>query len=73
MFPIGYMYNKKFDYNIWFPICNTMESQGKAIQMGWKDRLDVLEWIQLAPTITKQSQYYSPYINGSRYNNDVIG
>lgn len=56
MFPIGYMYNKEFDYNILVPDLQYHgESQGKAIQMGWKDRLDVLEWIQLAPTLLQNN------------------
>ena len=41
-------------------ICNTMyycptfnirESGGPAIQMGWKDRLDVMQWMHIANQI----------------------
>ena len=52
MIMIGYMYNHDLDYNILLPnLQNHGRSEGKAIQMGWKDRLDVLEWMDVANRI----------------------
>ena len=54
MFHIGYMYNKDFNYNIIVPDLQFHgESEGKCIQMGWKDRLDVLEWMKIADVLVK--------------------
>ena len=42
MMMIGYLYNKKLDFNILLPdLRNTGLSGGNAIQMGWLDRKDV--------------------------------
>lgn len=52
MFHIGYLYNKSLDYNIIVPdLRYTGLSEGDAIQMGWKDRLDVIDWIDLTPAL----------------------
>lgn len=52
MFHIGYLYNHSLDYNILIPdLRNSGLSEGNAIQMGWLDRKDVIQWINLAPTI----------------------
>lgn len=49
MFMIGYLYNKDLEYNILLPDLQFHGlSEGKAIQMGWKDRLDIQEWINLS-------------------------
>lgn len=49
---IGYMYNHDLGCNILLPdLQNHGKSQGEAIQMGWKDRLDVLRWMEVAHTI----------------------
>ncbi|NLZ72808.1 MAG: alpha/beta hydrolase [Bacteroidales bacterium] len=54
MFHIGYMYNKEFNYNIIVPDLQYHgESEGKCIQMGWNDRLDVLEWMDIAHMLVK--------------------
>ena len=54
MFSLGYMYNQEFNYNIILPDLQYHgESEGSIIQMGWKDRLDILEWIDLAPTLLR--------------------
>ena len=52
MTQIGYMYNHDFHWNILLPdlVAHGM-SDGKWIQMGWKDRLDVLQWIGVAHEI----------------------
>ena len=52
MFHIGYLYNQELDYNIILPdLRYTGLSGGDAIQMGWLDRLDVMQWIDTAPYI----------------------
>lgn len=53
MLPIGYLYNKELDYNVLLPDLYAHGlSQGEAVQMGWKDRLDVLMWIERAEELT---------------------
>ena len=52
MFHIGYLYNSSLDYNILLPdLRYSGLSGGKAIQMGWLDRLDVLQWLNTTPRI----------------------
>ncbi len=49
MLPIGYLYNRQLGYNILLPdLYAHGASQGEAIRMGWKDRLDVLQWTAAA-------------------------
>ena len=46
MLMIGYLYNKELKYNILLPDLQDQGlSDGPAIQMGWKDRLDCAGWI----------------------------
>ncbi len=52
MFHIGYLYNQCLNYNILLPdLRYSGLSQGDAFQMGWLDRLDVSQWIKVAPAI----------------------
>ena len=52
MLMIGYLYNKDLKYNILLPdLQNQGLSGGPAIQMGWKDRWDVLQWMNIANEI----------------------
>lgn len=52
MMMIGYLYNHDLHYNILLPDLQYHgQSDGNAIQMGWKDRLDVLEWMDVAQSI----------------------
>lgn len=52
MFHIGYLYNHSLDYNILLPdLRYTGLSEGDAIQMGWLDRKDVMQWIDTAPSL----------------------
>ena len=52
MLMIGYLYNNDLNYNILLPdLQNNGLSEGPAIQMGWKDRLDVLNWMNIANDI----------------------
>ena len=49
MLMIGYLYNHDLGYNILLPDLHYHgESEGRAIRMGWKDRLDVLRWMDVA-------------------------
>ena len=49
MMHIGYLYNHDLGYNVLLPDLQYHGmSEGTAIQMGWKDRLDVLEWMDVA-------------------------
>lgn len=52
MMMIGHLYNKELEYNIILPDLRAHgKSDGKYIQMGWKDRLDMLEWIDVSKKI----------------------
>lgn len=52
MLMIGYLYNNDLNYNILLPdLQDNGLSEGLAIQMGWKDRLDVLNWMNIANDI----------------------
>lgn len=52
MMSIGYMFNHDLQYNILLPDLQYHgQSEGDAIQMGWKDRLDVLQWMDVARAI----------------------
>ena len=45
MMMIGYLYNRQLGYNILLPdLYGHGLSEGTEVQMGWKDRLDVLLW-----------------------------
>lgn len=52
MLMIGHLYNKELEYNILIPDLRAHgKSDGGYIQMGWKDRLDMLEWIEVGKHI----------------------
>ncbi len=52
MLMIGYLYNKDLGFNVLLPdLQHQGESGGPAIQMGWKDRLDVMQWMHVANEI----------------------
>ncbi|MGL4518957.1 MAG: alpha/beta hydrolase [Phocaeicola sp.] len=49
MMMIGYLYNKDLSFNILLPdLRYTGLSEGEAIQMGWLDRKDVIQWMEVA-------------------------
>lgn len=52
MLMIGYLYNHDLGFNILLPDLHAHgQSEGRAIRMGWLDRLDVLRWIGVADGI----------------------
>lgn len=49
MMMIGYLYNHDLRYNILLPDLHAHgQSEGEAIRMGWRDRQDVLRWMEVA-------------------------
>lgn len=52
MLHIGYLYNRQLKYNVLLPdLHGHGASDGNEIQMGWLDRLDVLQWTETADEI----------------------
>lgn len=52
MLHIGYLYHRKLGFNILLPdLRYSGLSEGNAFQMGWLDRIDVEQWIKVAPTL----------------------
>lgn len=52
MMMIGYMYNQDLGFNILLPdLRYSGLSEGNHLQMGWFDRKDVAQWINLLPTL----------------------
>lgn len=50
------MYRDQFNYNVLFPDLQYHGySEGDEIQMGWKDRLDVMKWIDVAHDLFKDN------------------
>ncbi len=49
MLMIGHLYNRELGYNILLPdLRHHGRSDGRAIGMGWPDRLDLLRWMEVA-------------------------
>lgn len=49
MMMIGYLYNHDMQYNVLLPdLRYSGESEGTYIQMGWRDRMDVIQWMDVA-------------------------
>lgn len=49
MLMIAYLYSRQLKYNVLLPdLYAHGMSEGTAIQMGWKDRLDLLQWSETA-------------------------
>ena len=52
MMMIGYLYNRSLGYNILLPdLRYSGLSDGDAFQMGWLDRKDVMQWMEVANEI----------------------
>lgn len=57
---LGIMYHDSLGYNILLPDLHGHGlSYGEDIQMGWKDRLDVLHWTKVAEEMFRDSLYES--------------
>ncbi|MCF0218875.1 MAG: alpha/beta hydrolase [Muribaculaceae bacterium] len=53
---LGRMYQRDLGYNILMPDLHAHgQSEGDAIQMGWKDREDVMRWIDVAEELFRDS------------------
>ena len=53
---LGRMYHRDMGYNILLPDLHAHGlSDGDAIQMGWKDRLDVIRWTEVAERMFRDS------------------
>ena len=49
MMMLGQIYNENLGFNILLPDLRYHgKSEGEFVQMGWKDRLDVMQWIEVA-------------------------
>lgn len=56
MLHVGYIYNKLMGMNLVIPDLHANgKSDGEAMQMGWKDRLDVIRWIAIADKLYRDS------------------
>ncbi len=52
MLRLGHLYHQRLGYNILLPDLHySGESEGDAFQMGWLDRVDVIQWMQVANAI----------------------
>ncbi|HRF86694.1 MAG TPA: alpha/beta hydrolase, partial [Alloprevotella sp.] len=52
MMPLGYMYERNLGYNILLPDLRFAgNSGGDHIQMGWKDRKDLIRWLHVIPSL----------------------
>ena len=57
---LGRMYHRDLQYNILLPDLHAHGfSEGDAIQMGWKDADDVVEWIRIAEELFRCDDYPS--------------
>lgn len=57
MLHIGYIYNKLLAMNILIPdLHSNGKSDGKAMQMGWKDRIDVIQWTGIADSLFRSNR-----------------
>lgn len=56
MLHVGYIYNNVLGMNLLIPDLHANgKSDGDAMQMGWKDRLDVIRWIAIADSMYSDS------------------
>lgn len=63
MLHFGYIYGKQLGMNLLIPdLHGNGKSDGSAMQMGWKDRKDVLRWISIADSLYKDSTGHASII-----------
>lgn len=56
MLHIAYLYNKDLEWNVLLPDLHAHgQSEGDDIQMGWKDRQDVMRWSEVADELFRDS------------------
>lgn len=61
MLNIGYLYNRQLKYNVLLPdLHGHGMSEGNEVQMGWLDRLDVLEWTETADELFGRNNETEP-------------
>ncbi|MDD6779097.1 MAG: alpha/beta hydrolase [Bacteroidales bacterium] len=54
---LGRMYHRDLGYNILMPDLHAHgKSEGEEIQMGWKDRFDVIRWTEVAEHLFRDSE-----------------
>ena len=73
MLHIAYIYNKVMGYNILLPDLHGHGlSDGDDIQMGWKDRLDVMHWMGVAERMFRQDgcESRARSVNGCRHHDE---
>lgn len=57
---LGRMYNRDLHFNVLMPDLHAHGlSDGEAIQMGWKDRVDILRWAEVAEKLFRDSCHAS--------------
>ena len=62
MMPIAHIY-AQMGYNVLLPDLHAhSESEGEMIQMGWKERYDVLQWISFADSVFSDSVGFSQQV-----------
>lgn len=65
MMQIAHLYNKVMGYNVLLPDLHAHGlSEGEAVQMGWKDRLDVLLWTEEAEQMFRREEGVKMVIHG---------
>lgn len=62
MLMLGQLY-ASWGYNLVLPDLHASgQSEGTAVQMGWKDRLDVLRWVALADSLFADSTHHTQQV-----------
>ncbi|MBM6992569.1 MAG: alpha/beta hydrolase [Prevotella sp.] len=63
MLHLGYFYHHDLGYNLLLPDLHAHgKSEGRAAQMGWKDRWDVLRWIAIADSLYRDSTAHAEIV-----------
>lgn len=67
MLHIAYLYHHDLRYNVLLPdLRYSGQSEGTHIQMGWKDRHDVMQWMELADRMFSRSSESNDSISHTR-------